>query len=192
MAIFVVLFRGINVGGARRLPMSDVRDACLALGWQRPQTYIQSGNLILDAADRADEVRGRLTARLQMHLGWKPEIIIRTQGEWESHVAVDPFENDPKSEPRMVHLLLSQAPQSSGAVQALQAYAASGERLAWAAGAVWIDFGPLGVHASRLTPAVIDRACGSPTTARNRKTVAALSAMVSARANGSTTGQPGA
>lgn len=48
MRTFVAPMRGINVGAARKLPMADLRALCVKLGLKRPQTYIQSGNLLVD------------------------------------------------------------------------------------------------------------------------------------------------
>jgi uncharacterized protein (DUF1697 family) len=47
MRTFVALMRGINVGSARKLPMAELRALCTKAGLKRPETYIQSGNLIV-------------------------------------------------------------------------------------------------------------------------------------------------
>jgi hypothetical protein len=60
MQTFVMLLRGINVGSTRKLPMADLRALCTKAGWKRPETYIQSGNLIVDADDAADKFRRSL------------------------------------------------------------------------------------------------------------------------------------
>jgi|SRR5579875_3062878 hypothetical protein len=52
MRTFVALVRGMNVGATRKLPMADLRSLCLELGLKSPQTYIQSGNPIVDARRR--------------------------------------------------------------------------------------------------------------------------------------------
>ena len=62
--------------------------------------------------------------------------------------------------------------QVAGGAQALAAKAAAGEEVAAAAGAVWVHF-PEGAGRSKL-PAHFDRCLGSPTTARNWKSVLAL------------------
>src|SRR5262245_51544334 len=54
---FVALMRGINVGSTRKLPMAELRALAVKNGLQRPETYIQSGNLIVDAGLAADAVR---------------------------------------------------------------------------------------------------------------------------------------
>ena len=47
---YVALLRGINVGGKNKLPMADLRDAFTAAGCTAVRTYIQSGNVVFEAA----------------------------------------------------------------------------------------------------------------------------------------------
>ncbi|MEY2554338.1 MAG: hypothetical protein QOC57_2198, partial [Ilumatobacteraceae bacterium] len=47
MATWVVLLRGVNVGGANRLPMADLRALMTSLGHAGVVTYIQSGNAVM-------------------------------------------------------------------------------------------------------------------------------------------------
>ena len=49
MSTQVALLRGINVGGHRKLPMAELRELCLELGWKDVRTYIQSGNVVFRA-----------------------------------------------------------------------------------------------------------------------------------------------
>ena len=44
MSVFVVLLRGINVGGHRKVPMAELRELLANSGYANVQTYIQSGN----------------------------------------------------------------------------------------------------------------------------------------------------
>jgi len=57
MTKWVALLRGVNVGGNNKLPMADLKALCTGI-WPdaAPQTYIASGNLILDADGSAADV----------------------------------------------------------------------------------------------------------------------------------------
>jgi uncharacterized protein (DUF1697 family) len=57
--------------------------------------------------------------------------------------------------------------------------ARSGEAVEAAGGALWFHF-PAGVGTSKLTPAAIDKAAGSPSTSRNWRTVLKLQEMAQA------------
>ena len=47
MTRYLVLLRGINVGGKNKLPMSKLKQFLEELGFEQVQTYIQSGNVVL-------------------------------------------------------------------------------------------------------------------------------------------------
>ncbi|MEZ6197877.1 MAG: hypothetical protein R3F20_19475 [Planctomycetota bacterium] len=76
-------------------------------------------------------------------------------------------------EPQRVLVGLAKDRIAPGAVAALRERAADDEEIAHAAGALWFRFGR-GAGATKLTPAVLDRAAGSPVTTRNWRTVLAI------------------
>jgi uncharacterized protein (DUF1697 family) len=47
---FIALLRGVNVGGNNKVPMADLRAQLEADGFTRVRTYIQSGNVLVDAS----------------------------------------------------------------------------------------------------------------------------------------------
>jgi uncharacterized protein (DUF1697 family) len=181
MQTFVALMRGINVGSTRKLPMADLRALSLKAGLRRPETYIQSGNLIVDADLEADEVRGLLEKAIAAHVGLRVDVIVRRATQWTRCVAANPFVNDAAAAAKMLHLYLSRVPLRSTATEELQQRAQAGERMALAGGALWIDYGANGAGKSKLTPLLIDKACGSPTTGRNWNSVVKIGEMIEAR-----------
>ena len=50
---YVVLLRGINVGGNNKVVMSELREQIAAGGFGHVRTYINSGNLLFEAEDDA-------------------------------------------------------------------------------------------------------------------------------------------
>ncbi|WP_125580215.1 DUF1697 domain-containing protein [Levilactobacillus cerevisiae] len=44
---YLILLRGINVGGNHRVPMADLRDYLTAAGFDHVRSYINSGNLFI-------------------------------------------------------------------------------------------------------------------------------------------------
>ena len=180
MATFVALLRGINVGSARKVPMSALRELCVKRGLARPETYIQSGNLIVDAKADAEELRALLEGALKTQFGFAVDVIVRAASAWSKYVAANPFAGEAEVLPNKLHLYLSRDRLSSAA-KILEQSAQSGERIRVASGALWIDYGTNGVGGSTLTPALIDKACGSPATGRNWNSVLKIQAMIKAR-----------
>ncbi|KRC66124.1 hypothetical protein ASE12_15990 [Aeromicrobium sp. Root236] len=61
---YVVLFRGINVGGRNKVPMAALREH-LESDFSNVRTYIQSGNVLLDSDLSAPEVAAHIDANLR-------------------------------------------------------------------------------------------------------------------------------
>ncbi|WP_032527980.1 DUF1697 domain-containing protein [Streptococcus mutans] len=49
MGNYVVLLRGVNVGGKNKLVMSDLRQQVTDMGFVNVKTYINSGNLFFQS-----------------------------------------------------------------------------------------------------------------------------------------------
>ena len=181
MTTFIALLRGINVGSARKVPMAALRELCIKRGLARPETYIQSGNLIVDADDDAAGLRVLLERALKKQFGFAVDVVVHTASGWGKFVAANPFADEADILPNKLHLYLSRDPLSADAVKILEQRVQSGERIRMAGGALWIDYGASGVAGSKLTPALIDKACGSPATGRNWNSVLKIQAMIKAR-----------
>jgi uncharacterized protein (DUF1697 family) len=54
---YLVLLRGINVGGKNKVPMAPLRELLEKLGYEKVSTYIASGNVILSSDRPAAEIK---------------------------------------------------------------------------------------------------------------------------------------
>src|SRR5206468_8394483 len=61
---YVVLLRGINVGGKNPVPMSRLRQVLADLGYEDVATYIASGNVILSSNHEPDAIKRAIEAAL--------------------------------------------------------------------------------------------------------------------------------
>ncbi len=177
--MLVALLRGINVGGNKRVPMAELRELAVGLGWQQVATYIQSGNVVFCAAGKAAALEQRLEQAIEQHFGFPVPVVVRTGAEWLECAARSPFASAATERPNLLHLGVSKQAPKSGAAQAIEAYCKNGERIEIRGDACWIDFAE-GVARSKVTPAVLDRLVGSTVTLRNWNTVQELAAMVRA------------
>ncbi|AEV84718.1 hypothetical protein ACWT_3695 [Actinoplanes sp. SE50] len=64
MTTFLVLLRGINVGGKNKVPMADLRTLLGECGFLDVSTFIASGNVILTSDRDAGQVAARIEAEL--------------------------------------------------------------------------------------------------------------------------------
>ncbi|HEY5710460.1 MAG TPA: DUF1697 domain-containing protein [Allosphingosinicella sp.] len=172
----VALLRAVNVGG-RKLPMVDLRALCAELGWTDVATYIQSGNVVFTADGSDAAVETALEKAVAKAFGFESPVIVRTAAEWAKLPTTNPFPATAKDEPNRLMLLLSKRPPALDAAEIIQARAAHDEQVRRVGDAIWIHF-PSGQADSKLTPASIDKAIGSPATGRNYNTVIKLLEMV--------------
>jgi uncharacterized protein (DUF1697 family) len=61
---FLVLLRGINVGGKNKVSMTELRTCLDGLGFSDVSTFIASGNVVLRSDRSADEIAARIEAAL--------------------------------------------------------------------------------------------------------------------------------
>lgn len=64
MSTYVVLLRGINVGGKNKVPMSELKKCLKALGFSNVSTYIASGNVILESNQPVEKIKPQIEQAL--------------------------------------------------------------------------------------------------------------------------------
>jgi uncharacterized protein (DUF1697 family) len=93
MKSYVLLLRGINVGGKNKMPMAELKKCLEALGYENVATFIASGNVILDTTESAKKVQARVEAALIKDFKLDSEIIkvlALTTAQLEAIVATRP------------------------------------------------------------------------------------------------------
>lgn len=176
MKTWIALFRGINVGGRNLLPMAELRSHFESLGFENVRTYIQSGNVVFDAAAKnSAALIGKIQKHLRKHYSFHPEILILTEDELYDAKRLNPFPRA-ASDPKTLHFFFLAEPASNPDRAALEAAKAEGENYKLI-GQVFYFYAPHGVGRSRLA-ANAEKYIGVVTTARNYRTVSKLLAMV--------------
>ncbi len=67
MKPYLILIRGINVGGKNKLPMAGLRKCLTELGFSDVSTYIASGNVLLKSSKSSDKIKAEIEAALPKH-----------------------------------------------------------------------------------------------------------------------------
>ncbi len=91
MATYIALLRGINVGGNNIIPMSNLREMCIELGFTEVRTYIQSGNILFKSDLAENELIAKLEKSLETQVGKHISVIIRSAKELEKVISKNPF-----------------------------------------------------------------------------------------------------
>lgn len=173
----IALLRGINVGGANKVPMEELRALAVKLKFSNVSTYIASGNLLLDSSLDPAGTERALEAAIAKKFSLEIPVIVRTREQWLAYAKGSPFADAERERPNILHLALCKQPVAEGASAKLEAYAKAGERIAALPDALWIDFNE-GAGRSKLAPAVLDRCAGAPVTARNFNSVKKIAELL--------------
>lgn len=75
MNTYVVLLRGINVGGKNKVPMAGLRKCLEALGFTNVSTYIASGNVLLESAKQPEKIKAQIEEALTKDFKLDSELI---------------------------------------------------------------------------------------------------------------------
>jgi uncharacterized protein (DUF1697 family) len=177
---FVALLRGINVGPSRRIAMSDLRRAVESLGHRRVETYLQSGNIVFDAAgDDPVAVCAQFEDRLEGEIGQRIPILVMTADELRRIVRDEPFLSSAACESRSLHATLLFDASAASDLDTLDLPAATGERAARKGRVIYLCL-PGGYGRTKLNNAYLERTLRARATTRNWSTMLALAALAEA------------
>ena len=172
MTQFVVLLRGINVGGHNKLPMKDLREILEALGYESVQTYIQSGNVVVSAAAQPDAAG--ISAAIEKRCGFTPGVLVIAAKQFRTIADANPYE-DQVVEPRHLHISFLSRPATPD-MEALNARKSATEKFTLTDHAFYL-LAPDGIGRSKLA-ADVERLLGVEATGRNLNTVRKLLGML--------------
>ena len=78
---YVALFRGINVGKAKRIAMADLRALLTRLGYADVRTLLNSGNAVFSSQGEPAELALRIRAEVAKKLGVDALVIVKSAAE---------------------------------------------------------------------------------------------------------------
>ena len=171
MSLRAVFLRGINVGGYNKVPMQALRSAVSDAGFGNVQTYIQSGNIVLDSNLAPDAVSKRVVDILHTRFQVDVAVLSLTKQQLDTLVRSLPETADPTRV--YVHMYLAPTMDQMNTNQ-LQIYASPSETLLPMDDAL-ILIAPDGIGRSKLA-ARISRQLN--VTARNQRTLIKMRDMM--------------
>ncbi len=177
MTTLVAMLRGVNVGGNHRMPMAQLRTLCEGLRFARPETFIQSGNLVFEAVDPAGAAEC-LEEAIEREFGFRSSVVIRTAGELRVLLERDPFGGRDGAKSQVTFLACDPGEAVREQVRAIPI---SPEEL-WMEGRELLCFYPNGQGKTKVPMVKIERMLGCAATTRNWNTVVKLSEMAEGRA----------
>jgi len=171
-----LLLRAVNVSGRNRVPMAELRTLLSErTALTGVSTFIASGNIICDDPGDIDSARSEVRALIAAAFGVDTPVIARTHAELVAALEENPFPD--AAADKLLHVMFLEGPAAPGAIEALEQRLLPGERISLVGDDLWIDYAEAGVHSSKLTKAVLDKALGAAGTARNLRTVRTLAEL---------------
>lgn len=95
-----ILLRGINVGGHNKLSMGDLKQALAGIGYPDAVTYLNSGNLIVEADHvvEAAAVSDLIESKFKLNI----PVVVQKKAQIIAAVKNNPFK---KFEPKKLHIM---------------------------------------------------------------------------------------
>ena len=166
MTAYVALLRGVNLMGGTVLRMADLKAIAERLGFDRPSTFIASGNLLFASGKKESAVKSALEKALKAHMARDVGVMVRTGAEMAAAATANPFADEPGN--RVVAIFLDEAPPKDALTAAKRV---EDERMALGKREIYVHY-PRGQGQSRLTIPAAARG-----TARNMNSVAKLAEL---------------
>jgi uncharacterized protein (DUF1697 family) len=89
---FAAFLRGINVGGAHKVPMAELKTLFTDMGYSAVTTLLNSGNVIFDVSDDTAAPSEEIIAeKLEGKFGFPIPVMLRSVDEINQHALDDPF-----------------------------------------------------------------------------------------------------
>jgi len=175
--MFIVLLRGINVGGNKRIKMADLKVLFESIGFSSVQTLLQSGNVILESEiSDSTALAHQLEAVIQKHFGFESKIILRTADQWKDVILRHPFSAEQLSEPSKILVTFLRDSPTPESIAALMSAHTGIEQL-YVSGHECYGYFPEGLGRTKLDNGLIERKLKTMGTGRNWNTVSKLLAL---------------
>ena len=92
---YLSLLRGINIGGRKKIRMQDLAQLYESMGFLNVRTYIQSGNVIFEAADEdGARVAERIEDGIRRRYGFDVRVLIKTAPQMLRVLDDKPFDDE--------------------------------------------------------------------------------------------------
>ena len=177
MPTWIALLRAVNVGGRNMVSMPLLREMLAADGFGDVKTYVQSGNIVVQAPQRSNAaVEKRIGGVIAQEFGLTVPVVARTPAQLAEVIERNPFPAAAAERPKMLHVTFLAGDPTADGVTAMHSDDLSKDCCRVDGRHLYVDYVD-GVHGSKLTPAYFERRLGVDGTARNWRTVLALAEL---------------
>jgi uncharacterized protein (DUF1697 family) len=179
--MYIALLRGINVSGQKTIRMAELKESFAALGHRDIRNYLQSGNIVFDAArNDTRKIGASIRARVAKDFGHDVDVLVVAAREFDRIASSNPLIESTARDETLFHCTFLFEPVSATDFAGLDLPARVGERAVLSGSVIYLHC-PHGYGRTKLNNGYFERALQVPATTRNWRTVRALHAMCAAR-----------
>jgi uncharacterized protein (DUF1697 family) len=176
LTTYVALLRGINVGGRKRIGMSDLRSLLQDLGYANVRTHLQSGNALFgSSAKSVAKIEREISARIAKDLGLDVAVLVRSGRDMARVVKDNPFAAE-VTDPAKVHVAFLSGIPAPDRIRGIDPDGFLPERFQMSGKQIYL-WCPYGVAGSTMLDSFADRRLGVTVTIRNWRTVQKLAEL---------------
>lgn len=89
---YLALLRGINVGGNKKVPMAELTNMLLDLGFWDVKTFLNSGNVLFESSlGNENEIQKSISEGIEKIFGFEVKVILRDMQKIQKLMETDPF-----------------------------------------------------------------------------------------------------
>jgi uncharacterized protein (DUF1697 family) len=171
---YVVLLRGVNVGGHAKLPMAALRAICESIGCTSVETYVQSGNAVLASSLSAARLPAALEDAIEKEMGFRPRVIVRRHDDLVRVLENNPY---PDTEDRFLHVGFMSDRPTKKALASVDGLDLEPEGFTVAGKEIYLNYVEGAGRSKKLGKVPFEKRLDVAITARNLRTVARLAEM---------------
>jgi len=164
---YVALLRGINVNGHNIIKMEPLRASFEGLGLRNVQTYVQSGNVVFEAREKAAaRLSEEIAKRIHGDFGFPVAVLLKTSAELQRIIDENPFLHQVGIDQSKLHVTFLSAPAPKTAGTHLDALAVKPEQFHIHGREIYL-YCPNGYGRTKLSNSAIEKKLGVEATTRN-------------------------
>jgi len=171
---YIVLLRGINVSGKNKLKMADLRAMLEGMNFEQVQTYIQTGNIMLEADEMLNtKLAESIKAQIKTTFDYDVPTLVLRIGEWRDIFQNNPFLQKRNEDIKALYVtILAELPDNE-MLNAVKDFQHKADEFQVIGKNIYI-FCPDGYGRTKLTNTFFERKLKVAATTRNWKTVTKL------------------
>ncbi|WP_319231903.1 DUF1697 domain-containing protein [Draconibacterium orientale] len=177
MNTYIAILRGINVSGKNKIKMDALKSSFTNLGFEKVQTYIQSGNVVfryqLTSSGNLEEL---INSQIQKDFGFDLPVLVLSEVELANFVKNNPFAGDENKEAKFQHVTFLKETPAKVHNEKINSSVKAGEEFVVFGGAVYL-YCPHGYGKTKLNNNFFESQLKVSATTRNWKTTLTLLEM---------------